>query len=351
MINPMNLVFSIIIPTYNIEDYILPCLESLKNQTLSQEFFEVVIVDDASTDQTLEHVKNFKYLKNRRIVELSVNDGPGIARNEGLKAARGEYVIFLDGDDLLEYNALEVLNKNIQNAPDAVVYDWAFLDDISKTPRKRDFPFITADKDKFIENYLGMSVSGEVIYTAAKREIFKKNNLSFPRGIHEDILVIFQILCLSSTIKKLTGEVLYLKNNRKGSIVNTLTLKHVDGYLGAWPDILELLIKQDASARDKYIGHYLKGINGLVYTLIYKAIYSIRDVEQRRKIYQHIYSVLRRDEYMNNIKFSDFPKQTKKDIVAHEYYHWMSLNNLDSPALLAFESKNFSTIPAEVTRS
>lgn len=348
----MNLAVSVIIPAFNIEAYILTCLESLENQTLAQDMFEVIVVDDVSADKTMELVINFKQLKNLKVITSSVNGGPGIARNKGLKAARGEYILFLDGDDRLEHHALETLYRNMKDSPDSLVYNWTYADDIYKTLRKRDFPYITLDKEVFIQNYLGMSVSGDVIYTITKREIFEKHDVSFPGGYHEDISMIFKMLYLSSTIKKLTGDVLYLKNNRPGSLVNTLTLKHIDGYLGSWPHIMSFLIQQEAEAAEKYMSHYLRGINGLVYTLIFKSLHTAHadDLAVRKKIYGYIFSVLQKDEYIKNKTFNDFPKQTKKDIVAHAYYRLMSENNLSDEIILSFENKNLRTAPVEVIR-
>ncbi|OGX27160.1 MAG: hypothetical protein A3D10_01935 [Omnitrophica WOR_2 bacterium RIFCSPHIGHO2_02_FULL_48_11] len=349
----MKLAVSVIIPAFNIADFILKCLESLKDQTLSQDLFEVIVIDDVSTDKTMERVKGFKQLKNLRVLTLSVNGGPGIARNKGVKAAQGEYILFLDGDDRLEPQALEILYQNMQGGVDSIAYNWAYSDDIAKTPRKRDFPYIAPDKADFIQNYLGMSVSGDVIYTTTKREIFEKYNVSFLGGYHEDIAVIFKMLYLSSTIKKLPEDVLYLKNNRPGSIVNTITFKHVDGYLGSWPDIMDFLVKHEgAAALEQYLNYYLRGINGLVYTLIYKTLHTAcpDDLAARKKIYSYIFSALQKDKFIKGKKMSDFPKQTKKDIAAHEYYRLVSEDKLSDEIILAFENKFFRTTPVEAIK-
>jgi poly(ribitol-phosphate) beta-N-acetylglucosaminyltransferase len=350
----MKLAISVIIPTYNLEKYILTCLESLKNQTLSQDLFEVIVADDGSTDKTVLVAQGFHDIQNFRVLTCFDNRGPGIARNKGVKAARGKYILFLDGDDCLEHHALATLYRNMKDGFDAFVYNWTFADDADKTPRKRDFPYITADKGTFIKNYLGMSVSGEVIFTVVKKEIFEKHNIIFPESYHEDIFVIFKMLFLSSTIKKLQDDVLYLKLNRKGSIVNTLTFQHIEGYLGSWPDIMCFLMERDNTAVQKYLNDYRRGINGLVFTLIYKCLHSIdrKDLEARKRIYNDVFRVLQKDKYIKDNQWDVFPKQTKKDISAHEYYRLMSENNLSDEVVLAFENKAFGMppLPVEVVK-
>lgn len=97
---------SIVVAAYNVEKYIARCLDSLINQTL--ENIEIIVVNDCATDQTLQIVN--QYAKNdHRIVVLDkkVNEGLSMARNSGIKSAKGEYIAFVDGDDFLEENTYE----------------------------------------------------------------------------------------------------------------------------------------------------------------------------------------------------------------------------------------------------
>ena len=109
MINK-NSAVSVIIPLYNAEKYIGECLTSLANQTLQD--FEIIVVDDCSTDNSRAVVENFfaKFGDRLKLATLNKNSGrPGIPRNFALEAARGKYVYFLDSDDLLTDTALEEL--------------------------------------------------------------------------------------------------------------------------------------------------------------------------------------------------------------------------------------------------
>ena len=105
-----NPAVSVIIPVYNAEKYIGDCLTSLANQTFAD--FEVIVVDDCSSDNSRAVVENFfaTFGDRLKFAKLSANSGfPGIPRNVALEAARGDYVYFLDADDLLTANALEEL--------------------------------------------------------------------------------------------------------------------------------------------------------------------------------------------------------------------------------------------------
>ena len=99
---------SVIIPLYNAEKYLGVCLESLLIQTLQD--FEVIVVDDCSSDNSCAVAESFleKFSGRLKIIYLEKNTGSGaVPRNEGLRFSRGEYVFFMDADDLIIDNALE----------------------------------------------------------------------------------------------------------------------------------------------------------------------------------------------------------------------------------------------------
>lgn len=100
---------SVIVPTYKREDLILRCLNSLYNQTLSKELFDVLIIINGEQDNTKEHIEDFirkNNLNNIFIYEILVGNA-SIARNEGIKKARRNHIVFLDDDDFLSKNYLE----------------------------------------------------------------------------------------------------------------------------------------------------------------------------------------------------------------------------------------------------
>lgn len=102
---------SIIIPVYNVEQYIRKCLDSVVNQTLKQ--IEIIVVNDGSTDNSFEICKEYAKIDERITLINIENSGVSIARNEGIKHATSEYIMFVDSDDWIEVNMCEALYRKI----------------------------------------------------------------------------------------------------------------------------------------------------------------------------------------------------------------------------------------------
>lgn len=129
---------SIIIPIYNVEKYINKCLDSLINQTLEE--LEFICINDGSTDNSLNILNNYVKNDSRFIVINQSNQGQGIARNNGIKIAKGEYIAFVDPDDWLENSTFEkVYNLAIENSANVVQFNYLEYNDISNTFKKIDF--------------------------------------------------------------------------------------------------------------------------------------------------------------------------------------------------------------------
>ncbi|PSU30574.1 glycosyltransferase family 2 protein, partial [Photobacterium phosphoreum] len=108
--------FSVVIPTYNSEKTIIKCVQSVINQSYNK--YEIIIVDDTSTDSTIKLVSDFferKQFKSYSIITKKENSGPGESRNIGIERAKGEYISFLDSDDYFSKNKLQRLNAFIDD--------------------------------------------------------------------------------------------------------------------------------------------------------------------------------------------------------------------------------------------
>lgn len=111
--------FSIIVPAYNVAEYIGICLDSILDQTYKN--FEVLVINDGSTDDTYNICEFYKNKDKRILVFNKANGGLSDARNYGLKRTTGEYVIFIDGDDYIHPNSLEEFNKKLYKKPDVLI--------------------------------------------------------------------------------------------------------------------------------------------------------------------------------------------------------------------------------------
>ena len=124
-----QLCVSVIVPFFNASSHINKCLNVLRNQNFS-ESFEIIMVDDASTDNTLSIIKKYN-LPNLRLYSLSLNSGPAAARNFGIKKAEGEYIFFLDVDDTIADNTLSTLYNLIkENQSDLVMCDKKWIENL-----------------------------------------------------------------------------------------------------------------------------------------------------------------------------------------------------------------------------
>lgn len=121
----MKPLVSIIIPVYNVEsEYLIPCIESVINQTYTN--IEILLIDDKSTTPNVLTVfKQYKQQDSRiTIIEKEVNEGVSFGRQNGIDSAKGEYLLFIDGDDYITHECIEVLlDKAIQSDADMVIGD------------------------------------------------------------------------------------------------------------------------------------------------------------------------------------------------------------------------------------
>ncbi len=121
----MSTLVSIIIPIYNLENYIENCLNSVVNQTYRE--LEILCIDDGGTDKSAEKIKAFAERDSRVKYLYQENAGVSAARNKGLDEATGEYVMFVDGDDYIHFQAVEILLKEItQSGYDMVCANYIF---------------------------------------------------------------------------------------------------------------------------------------------------------------------------------------------------------------------------------
>ena len=133
----MNPLISIITPNYNASKYIAATIESVQNQTYKN--WELLIVDDCSTDNSIEIIKVLKNNDTRiKLFELPQNSGPAVVRNIGIKMAQGRYLTFIDSDDIWLPNFIETSLKKVKNSEGFVFASYHRFDENLK-PYYKDF--------------------------------------------------------------------------------------------------------------------------------------------------------------------------------------------------------------------
>ncbi|WP_325192869.1 glycosyltransferase [Methanobrevibacter ruminantium] len=195
---------SIIVPVYNTEEYLEECLDCLVNQTLQN--IEIICINDASTDNSLEIVNDFSQNDERiKVMNNETNQGPSITRNIGIKAAKGEYIVFFDSDDIIETDAYEKLyNEAKEHAQDMIIYNFKRFDDNGVEW------FETLQKNSNIDEYVertNILEHPELIWNTTscnkfiKRDLLIKNDLRFlEKRLFEDLLFSTQVQCLTDSI-------------------------------------------------------------------------------------------------------------------------------------------------------
>ena len=185
---------SIIIPVFNVEDYIRPCLESILRQGLDEDCYEIIIINDGTPDKSMDVIADIiETNHNIRVIEQE-NQGISIARNNGIKRASGDYILFIDSDDILIDNSiLFLLDKAISSKADLVVADYLKMNDEAIANLEEN---IIKQKDGIIQIKSGKELFLQdlnpyycyVWRTMYRREFLNNNNLLFiPHICYEDI--------------------------------------------------------------------------------------------------------------------------------------------------------------------
>lgn len=309
------MLFSIIIPasvSNKTFSYFKSCINSITKQTLDSSFFEVIIVDNGSKKKLQLFIEKInKKLKNIKFIKFKKKIGPGIARNYGIKKAKGDFLIFLDSDDMLPIYCLEEYYKILKKKNlDAITSNWSYKN--SKQNQRKDFKYLKKGKLYFVKKFISMNFDGSVIFTLIKKDIFIKNKIIFPKGFHEDILIIFKIFFYSKSIKTF-NKIMYFKRNNKFSIINSFDEQRILGYLNSWMMIKKFLIKRFGK---KYFisrlnNFFIKGIYGLIAIMIL----------ENRKINQSNKKRLQNDTKIKNLTKKIFYKDLKNHKLRDKTYY------------------------------
>lgn len=247
--------YSFIVPVYNVEKYLEKCLDSLVNQTYKD--FEIIVINDGSKDNSekiLDFYKN-KYSFIRVIKQK--NQGLSVARNNGVKKAKGEYIIFVDSDDYVDKNMLEVIDSNIETL-DILRFQMILEDEHEK--------IIDVYEEKAFKKCSGREalkhitkyhyVEPACCYVFNKK-FYTVNKFSFKPGVyHEDFGLIPYVISKAKNVAAISTP-LYHYIQRSGSIMNNSdynkTIKKVYDMFEQYKDIKKLVKKE----RKDYLLSYL----------------------------------------------------------------------------------------------
>lgn len=240
---------SVIVPVFNSRPFLDRCLASILNQTFTD--FEAILVDDASSDRSDQVVEQFSRNDARiRLVRHRTNLGPGGARNTGISKARASYLTFIDSDDFVDPNFLELLfnaaDKGrfdiVESGCRAIDEDEELLWEYSPTPAK----------------YTDLETKGDSILLMRelamhqklwRRTLFTENNIRFPEGaLWEDVAVIPALIVCARSLTKV-DIVAYNYLQRANSITSTRSAKHIADLFGAFEYFRTFLARRHSQGK------------------------------------------------------------------------------------------------------
>lgn len=266
-----NVTISLIVPVYNVEKYLTQCLESIVRQSVS--FDEVIIINDGSTDQSQsiceKYISQYNYFK----LINQENRGLSSARNIGLDCASGEYVMFLDSDDYLRYDAVKILKEKLQKTSgDAIFFDAEIFFDKNVLENNKNI------YDRSLAGLDGKIMSGEEYFSRCypknyivsvcmavyRIQLIQKEKISFPEGIYyEDNYFSFVFLEHAEKVAHIS-EKLYYRRYRINSITTSDYSErkfsdHIQIGLLIWDEVLKrssTLTRKKEEIFLKYVSDY-----------------------------------------------------------------------------------------------
>lgn len=254
--NSSNIKFSICIPVYNVEKYLYECIQSVLEQTYSN--FEVILIDDGSTDMSGNICDDFALYDDRIQVYHKLNEGLLLTRRYSLKVATGEFIVFLDSDDSLDKNALETFNRYVNSyKPDCIIYGIKReMDDGSTIITTEDELVYLENRDSIYEKVLMNSAYNSLCRKVIKRKLLLDDqhdyNLFKRLNLGEDKLQSLEVYKKAKGILFIT-ESLYNYRLNENSITKQIS---IDDYKDLYKVKLETAIFIDEQ-RNAINGNWL----------------------------------------------------------------------------------------------
>lgn len=248
--------FSIIVPIYNVENYIVECLESIINQTYN--FYELILVNDGSTDNSGKIADDFARKYNNIKVIHKENGGLSSSRNVGINNAIGDYILFVDSDDLLVNNNVLINIVPFIENNDVILLGMEKLYSDNTTK-----PVINNANEKLrnikIDDKINGLIKSNIFISSAcnkciNRRYFLKENLFFEEGVlSEDMDWSVRLLLSVNELNFTNKPYYYYRQSREGSISTTVSQKHISDMVDSIIKSIEFIDKSNVGINRKNI--------------------------------------------------------------------------------------------------
>lgn len=291
---------SIIIPIYNVEKYVAECLNSVISQTYDHSKIEGIIVDDCTPDRSMDIVngiiENYKGEMTFVLHKHEHNQGLSAARNSGMDIATGDYLYFMDSDDYIYPNAIELLMKTLRENPDSEIVSANTYDE------NHNYNIFNITGKRIIEN-INLLFAGNTKFLIAvnyliNRQFIKRIGVKFKRGIYfEDLLWNHQVLPLTSKVV-IIPEITYFYRKNTNSIIHQAQAKKLNKSVFDHILILKSFIRE--LDNPIYVG---KSVNTLIlYMITYDSILSNSHLIDKSEQMLHQMEILRGYLMLSHIK-------------------------------------------------
>lgn len=222
-------ILSIIVPIYNVEKYIRPCIESLYRQNMKETDFEIILVNDGTKDHSVEMISDIINEHTNLTLINQKNQGISIARNNGLKAAKGAYIYFIDSDDILLCETLPALIKLAVTEQTDIIKGGSPIklnnEQIKHFHTSISYPinkeiFIKTGEQAFIDDYIpSESYVAQNLYSTS---FLQQNNLFFlEHKVFEDVAFSVETLLMAKKVAVLSTP-FYIYRQHSNSIMSTM---------------------------------------------------------------------------------------------------------------------------------
>ena len=266
-------VFTIICPVFNSGKFLNNTVQSVLRQTFN--LWQLILVNDGSTDNSKSICDYYSNLDSRITVIHKNNQGQSLARIDGIKIAKGEYIVFLDSDDDFKTNELEILNETIKKTGcNMVLFNGTKLDELSDSPVYNELveKTITDSPDIISECFLS-KVAGYLWTYCIKRELFTINEQNLKYYCHlkysEDMFLIYSILSEKKITLRVLKDQLYLYHIRSNSLSQNQTFNRLKDRFMVYDKIYSSISKKYAEKFKNIDKKVSENVGWVTLSLIY----------------------------------------------------------------------------------
>lgn len=313
---------SIIVPVFNVENYLEDCINSILEQTFEQ--FEVILINDGSSDQSGIICDRYAKVDSRIKVIHKEYGGVSSARNMGVQAAQGEYIGFVDGDDRIDKDMYKTLLTLCEDTDSEIA--------VCKLGREIDGQLINDSNEEFVKEMNNTEAMKELFKGVLYRfslcnKLFKKScfkNVEFPEGrIHEDLSTTYKLFAQAKK-SIYTNYIGYIYVKRSNSILtSTFNEKRLDAFIG-WEEILQFM-------NSNYPELSREIMTGFVYNCIDNVYYILNQVESEETKKKYIINI---QTYINR----HYKKIMENKMCSLKYKYLISLLNFDIRLLILLDN-------------